>query len=102
MVENLKFLLSPFDTMADETEDPATELGEGTLNTNFPFHILEGNTKINSFLIIELNRVRGKTTKLLNNLGEKKREFYYLYFFCDILCRWFRFAQLAKGKKFRP
>jgi hypothetical protein len=33
MVENLKFLLSPFDTMADETEDPATELGEGTLNT---------------------------------------------------------------------
>ncbi len=20
----------------------------------------------------------------------------------DILCRWFRFAQLAKGKKFRP
>jgi hypothetical protein len=70
MVENLKFLLSPFDTMADETEDPATELGEGTLNTNFPFHILEGNTNINIFLFIELNRVRGKTTKLLNNLGE--------------------------------
>ncbi len=33
MVENLKFLLSPFGTMADETEDPATELGKGTLNT---------------------------------------------------------------------
>ncbi len=30
-MENLKFLLSPFDTMADETEDPATELGEGTV-----------------------------------------------------------------------
>jgi hypothetical protein len=28
MVENLKFLLSPFDTVADETEDPATELGD--------------------------------------------------------------------------
>jgi hypothetical protein len=72
MVENLKFLLSPFDTMADETEDPATELGEGTLNTIslFPFHILEGNTNIDIFLFIELNRVRGKTTKLLNNLGE--------------------------------
>jgi hypothetical protein len=72
MVENLKFLLSPFDTMADETEDPATELGEGTLKTceMFPFHILEGNTNMNIFLSIELNRVRGKTTKLLNNLGE--------------------------------
>ncbi len=36
----------------------------------FPFHILEGNTNIDIILFIELNRVRGKTTKLLNNLGE--------------------------------
>ncbi len=72
MVENLKFLLSPFDTMADETEDPATELGEGTYwhNLNVSLSYLEGNTNTNIFLFIELNRVRGKTTKLLNNLGE--------------------------------
>jgi hypothetical protein len=25
-----------------------------------------------------------------------------LYFFKELVCRWFRFAQLAKGKKFRP
>jgi hypothetical protein len=26
----------------------------------------------------------------------------YFWFVLSILCRWFRFAQLAKGKKFRP
>jgi hypothetical protein len=25
-----------------------------------------------------------------------------LFYFLTVVCRWFRFAQLAKGKKFRP
>jgi hypothetical protein len=44
-----------------------------TFKNNLKFFlviIVEGYTSIDIFLFIELNRVRGKTTKLLNNLGE--------------------------------
>ncbi len=57
----------------------------------FPFHILEGNTNIDIFLFIELNRVRGKTTKLLNNLGENlllinyNIFIYYVTYFVPVL-----------------